>query len=144
MKNNKYILGLLTLFIAWLFFQSGIYLFKVISSSDNYSRYTIFNPGEGSAANIIIYDKNTGETWRYFRQTNEKGEPTEEGWVRVTYKDSVPVSSDKNLPVVGITPSDIPSLKDHPLVKELASIFSKKPPKQGYDEEEFQRLLAEK
>lgn len=93
--NIALILGFL--FIVWLFlhtfmgfysrnerlgFEKTKHLYKRLRQKDE-GHYSIIDSDIG----LIIYDENTGESWRYFRELTEEGEFEfkEEGWTPLIY-----------------------------------------------------------
>jgi hypothetical protein len=77
-QQINYALVLLFLLVAWLFTNSGISLYKMlIQEKDITLRYDI----ESGPLGTLLYDRVTGETWKYHAVSGE------EGWSRFYYRD---------------------------------------------------------
>ena len=81
--NFGLVLGFL--FVVWLFANTWVGSYhkeKSHKEKEAFSRYAVVKSEEITP---IIYDKVTGETWRYFRNRDDKGKLKDEGWARLTY-----------------------------------------------------------
>jgi len=59
---------------------------KVQKEESEYrDRYVIYNDSKSSSTTAIILDKETGRSWRYFRNTDKDGNTTDEGWTSLMY-----------------------------------------------------------
>ena len=77
-KQMNFGLFLVFLLIVWLFYNSYCRYVK-------YNHRYAFHSGL-AGARMVILDKVTGETWRYFANM-EGGEIAEEGWCRLGKKE---------------------------------------------------------
>lgn len=81
-------------FILWLFCNTSINW--IVRKNEDKQNWAIFGNSQGAVPMIIIYNKVTGEAWRYFLNRDENKNITKEGLVSLTYTN--------NLGVHGYTP----------------------------------------
>ena len=62
-------------------FAVSIWTYTELQKSDN-GRFRI-EQGMGNIPYLI--DSRTGEVWRYYRNTDSSGKPTDEGFMRIKY-----------------------------------------------------------
>lgn len=125
-KQINFMLFLLALFICWLFLNSILIVRP---------RYVIFKSEDITS---VMYDQVTGQTWRYFRNTDSKGHTISEGWTRLFYFGHGSIENREGYPMrlIGITPT---IGKDDARIKGIEEVMERKKRAQEIIEEGAKR-----